>query len=81
MSTHQPEFSIQSMCRALGVSRSGYYAWRAQGGLNQSAQRDAILTGQIRHIFDQSGQTWGSPRVYAELKAQASGVAVIGSHA
>ena len=70
MSTHQHEFSIQGMCRAFGVSRSGYYAWCAQGGLNRSARKDAVLTEQIRRIFDQSGQTYGSPRVYAELKAQ-----------
>ncbi len=57
MSTHQHEFSIQAMCRALGVSRSGYYAWRAQGGQNQTARRDAILTEQIRQVFAQSGQT------------------------
>ena len=70
MSTHQHEFSIQGMCRAFGVSRSGYYAWRAQGGLNQAARKDALLTEQIRPVFDQSGQTYGSPRVYAELKTQ-----------
>lgn len=70
MSTHQYEFSIQGMCRVLGISPSGYYAWRAQGGQNQTARQDAILTEQIRRVFDQSGQTYGSPRVYAELKAQ-----------
>ncbi len=70
MSTHQHEYSIQSVCRALGVARSGYYAWRAQRGQNQTARKDAILTEQIRHVFDESGRTYGSPRVYAELKAQ-----------
>src|SRR5512140_6512 len=70
MSTHQHEFGIQSMCRTLGVSRSGYYAWRAQDGQNQSDRKDGILTEQIRRVFGQSGQTYGSPGVYAELKAQ-----------
>jgi putative transposase len=73
MSRHHHEFSIGGMCRAVGVARSGYDAWRAQGGLNRSAQRDAILTEPIRHIFDQRGQTYGRPRVYAALKAQGIG--------
>lgn len=70
MNSHIGEFSVRLMCRAFGVSRSGYYAWRAQDGLSQQARADAALSEQIRCIFDQSGQTYGSPRVYQELKAQ-----------
>jgi putative transposase len=67
MRTHQHEFSVQVMGRAFGVSRSGYYAWRAQDGLSQLVQKDVVLTELIRGIFEQRGQTYGSPRVYAEL--------------
>lgn len=70
MKRHTGEFSVRLMCRAFGVSRSGYYAWRVQDGLSQQERADAMLTEQIRCIFEQSGQTYGSPRVYAELKAQ-----------
>jgi putative transposase len=70
MNTHGNEFSVTVMCRAFGVSRSGYYAWLAQGGMSQQCRADAALTEQIRTIFLESGQTYGSPRIYQELKAK-----------
>ncbi len=73
MSTHQYEFSIQGMCRVLGISPSGYYAWRAEGGQNQTARQDAILTEQIRRVFDQSGQTSCRVRVKGLNNEQKSG--------
>jgi transposase InsO family protein len=70
MSDHVGEFSIRAMGRAFGVARSGYDAWVSQGCTTQQAHADAVLTEQIRAIFEPSGQTYGSPRVYAALKAQ-----------
>ncbi len=70
MKSHAGEFSVRLMCRAFGVSRSGYYAWCVQDGLTEQSRADAALTEQIRCIFEQSGQTYGSPRIYQELKAQ-----------
>ena len=64
------EFSIQAMGRAFGVARSGYYQWARQGGTTQRVQADAALTETIRTVFEHSGQTYGSPRIYAELKEQ-----------
>ena len=64
------EFSVELMCRAFGVSRSSYYAWRSQDGSSQHDRADAKLTVQIRSIFQASGQTYGSPRIYNELKSQ-----------
>src|SRR5262249_469015 len=58
------------MCRAFGVARSGYYQWQHQGCTTQQAGADSTLTEQIRSVFEKSGQTYGSPRVHAELKAQ-----------
>src|SRR5258708_8250524 len=58
------------MCRAFGVARSGYYKWQRQGCSTQQAQADAALTERIRVAFEQSGHTYGSPRVHAELKVQ-----------
>ncbi len=70
MKQHEAEYEIQVMCRALGVSRSGYYAWQKRGETTHHEQRAAQLTQQIKTVFDTSHQTYGSPRIYAELKAQ-----------
>ena len=56
------------MCRRLGVSPSGYYAWRSRGRSNR-AKRDEALGGTIRAIHEASGGAYGAPRVHAELMA------------
>ncbi|MDQ3303457.1 MAG: IS3 family transposase, partial [Actinomycetota bacterium] len=62
-------FPIQFMCRwlRLGVSRSGYYDWRDRPPSGRS-QKNAALTERIREIHQRSRQTYGSPRVHAELR-------------
>lgn len=61
-------FSIPLMCRMLGVSRSGYYDWRGRPPSKRSRE-DAALAGKIREIHQRSRETYGSPRVHAELRA------------
>jgi putative transposase len=61
-------FSVLLMCRVLGVSRSGYYDWRSRPPSERS-QQDAALTEKIYEIHRRSRETYGSPRVHAELKA------------
>ena len=51
----------------LGVSPSGYYAWR-QRGLSRRTQRDAELLERIRTVHAKSRAIYGAPRVYAELR-------------
>ena len=55
------------MCRLLRVSRSGYYAWR---GREPSPRRisDLALAAQIAQIHDESDKTYGTPRIYMELR-------------
>jgi transposase InsO family protein len=55
------------MCRVLGVSRSGYYAWR-QRAPSQRAQANARLVADIREVHGISRGTYGSLRVHAALK-------------
>jgi len=57
------------MCRLLDVSTSGYYAWLKRGP-SQRGQEDAILTEKIRIIHRWSRETYGSPRIYDDLKDQ-----------
>jgi putative transposase len=59
---------VALLCRMLGVSRSGYYAWRSRPPSMRSHQ-DVTLTSKIREIHRRSRQTYGFPRVHAELRA------------
>jgi putative transposase len=62
-------YKIKSLCEALKVSRSGYYAWkRRQPSLRQKG--DEELLRQIEEIHHQSRRLYGSPRITAELKRQ-----------
>ena len=51
------------------MSRSGYYAWRERPPSDR-ALRDAELLVEIRRVFIESGETYGSPRVYQQLKRE-----------
>jgi transposase InsO family protein len=54
------------MCRLLGVSASGYYAWRDRPTC-QRALQDVWLTAQIHAIHRFSQESYGVPRIHAEL--------------
>ena len=54
------------MCRVLTVSRSGYYAWLKRPTSSRE-MADQELSQQIKEIHQQSRQTYGSPRIQAEL--------------
>ncbi len=66
---YQQEFPIVAMCRMLEVSESGYYAWRTRPTC-QRKREDARLTDQIRQIFENHQERYGSPRVQVELREQ-----------
>jgi transposase InsO family protein len=65
----QVAFPIGPMCEVLGVSRSGYYAWR-KCPTPARAKSDAQLTVEIAGAHKRSRSTYGSPRVHAELRAR-----------
>jgi putative transposase len=69
VSENQAKYPIATMCRLLGVSSSGYYAW-AQRRPSRRAQRDAGLVADIRAAHAASRGTYGAPRVHAELAAK-----------
>jgi putative transposase len=56
------------MCQTLGVSRGGFYEWLSRPE-SPRTQRNRQLTLQIRTSFEQSDRTYGSPRVWRDLRA------------
>ena len=54
------------MCRALGVSHSGYYAWLVRPPSNRSIE-DQRLLRLIRDSHEASGKIYGSPRIWFDL--------------
>jgi putative transposase len=66
---HQAVYHITTMCRVLGLSTSGYYAWKKRG-LSARKTEDEALKERIGAIHTHSRGTYGSPRVHAELAAE-----------
>ncbi len=60
------------MCSELGVSRQGYYAWRARLGQSPSprATRRAELAKAVEAVFRRHRGRYGAPRVWVELRRQ-----------
>ena len=68
MSAHQAVFPVAAMARVLGVSESGFHAWRNRPP-STHAIADTTLLKRIRTIHASSRETYGAPRVHAELRA------------
>jgi putative transposase len=60
------QHTVSRLCTVLGVTRAGYYAWRDRG-CSARELSDRELERLIRRIFDESLQTYGAPRIQAEL--------------
>lgn len=68
MSVHRAVHEVTRVCRVLGVSRSGYYAWRGRPP-SRRAREDAALLERVVAIHGRSRGTYGAPRIQAELAA------------
>jgi putative transposase len=61
------EFPVQRLCKVLGVSSSGYFAWKERpASLRQ--RDDMVLLAHVRAAFAVSNRTYGSPRMVHELR-------------
>ena len=64
---HRQAYSVETMCRVLGVAPSGYYKW-LQKPVSNRAQEDARLLRLIRASFVASHGIYGAPRVFLDLR-------------
>jgi putative transposase len=67
MKVNQADFPVRAMCRVLGLSPSGYYAWLQRPPSARATVNRALL-GEIEQIHKASRASYGRPRMYAELR-------------
>ena len=60
-------FPVSNLCRALRISRSGFYAWR-QRLPSQRVREDQRLRVLVREAHERSKRRYGSPRIHRELR-------------
>src|SRR5687768_14438893 len=65
---HRGIWAVCVLCEALGVSRSGFYAW-ARRGPSARSRRDEMLSAKIRGSFAASDRSYGARRVWHDLLA------------
>ncbi len=70
---HRAMWRLQRMCRMLGVSKAGYFAWRDRPE-SPRGDEDRALTTRIHVIHAESRKTYGSPRVHRELRGQGTSI-------
>src|SRR4051812_28570783 len=63
------EFSVESMCRVLEVGKSGFYAALKRPASAREVRRKELLL-KIKNVHEENRCIYGSPRVFAELRAQ-----------
>jgi putative transposase len=64
---HRTEFRVATMCRVLGIHRSGFYAWMRTPISRRSVENERLLE-QIRHFWNESDGVYGSPRIFIDLR-------------
>jgi putative transposase len=63
----KPNYPLAMLCRVMQVSRGGYYEWRRRKPSARS-QRDAELLAKIEAFYKASGKSYGSPRIFDDLR-------------
>ncbi|MFF9757822.1 IS3 family transposase [Streptomyces sp. NPDC014344] len=66
---HRATREVKRLCEVLELNRSSYYKWLSGRQARAARQhKDRVLAEKIREVHTESGGTYGSPRVTAELK-------------
>lgn len=66
MAKHRGAWPVAMMCEALGVSRSGFYAWRSRPP-SQRCRDDEEMAPHVRQSFIASDRTYGARRVWFDM--------------
>lgn len=69
MHTQQPAFRLTRMCRVLGVSRSGFYAWQHRGA-SARTQANQALTDRMRVLHQQTREAYGARKMWQLLQRE-----------
>jgi putative transposase len=69
IAAYRAEFRVRSLCRVLGVSPSGFYAWVRRPRPRQADPNEVLLV-HIRAAHTASRRRYGAPRIHQELRAQ-----------
>lgn len=67
MEAEKAHFPVAFMCRHLQVTRAGFYAWRARPPSARATEEQRLMV-PLRTAFERARGTYGSPRVYRELR-------------
>ncbi|KIE05226.1 Isrso8-transposase orfb protein [Candidatus Jidaibacter acanthamoeba] len=67
MQKYKDKFKLERMAKMLKVSRSGYYKY-LNSKIERKEDKDLRLVTEIKAIYSYSRSTYGSPRIYAELR-------------
>jgi putative transposase len=71
VSAERANHAVSTLCRVVGASVSGFYAWlRAIPALQGRAEAEAELRSHIGRVFAARRRVYGSPRVHAELRRE-----------
>lgn len=74
------EFPVHRLCRVLGVSQSGYFAWKGRPACRRQHE-DMVLLAYVRSAFALSNGTYGSPRMTRDLRDDGLQLAAAGLRA
>ena len=73
VATHAADWPVRTLCRVLGVSASGYYAWRERPDSARQAANQRLL-GDIQRLHAEHHGRYGSPRLHAALRTEGQAV-------
>jgi putative transposase len=70
---HRPIWPVSTMCRVLEVSRSGFHEWHRRRPSKRALENERRIA-RISAFFEQSDRTYGSPRIWRDMREAGEGI-------